>query len=148
MSSPDASALRGRRTALDVRWTLSPDGSALVTWCPLGARAFDFSVRPVGGRWLATVERGMRSSTCVATRDDWDPDRCDDCALYGECQCSRHAEAYLAMCAADDEHQRVAEALRTMLSAPSAHDSAAWWALRVKAREVLAEMGETTEGAS
>lgn len=80
--------------------------------------------------------------------DDWDPDRCDDCALYGECQCSRHAEAYLAMCAADDEHQRVAEALRMLLSAPSAHDSAAWWALRAKAREVLAEMGETTEVAS
>jgi hypothetical protein len=70
MSGLDASALRGRRTALDVRWTLSPDGSALATWCPLGARAFDFSVRPIGGRWLATVERGMRSSTCVATRDE------------------------------------------------------------------------------
>lgn len=75
-------------------------------------------------------------------RDDWDADHCDACALYCEWQCPQHAEAYLAMCAANDERERVVDALQTLLSLPDAHDGAAWWALRAKAREVLMEMGE------
>ena len=54
-----AAALRGRRTALDVRWTEGRDGAFRATWCPVGAQAFGFDVRPDGGRWVATVQRWM-----------------------------------------------------------------------------------------
>ncbi len=52
-----AAALRGRRTALDVRWAEGRDGAVRASWCPIGAQAFGFDVRPDSGRWVATLER-------------------------------------------------------------------------------------------
>jgi hypothetical protein len=52
-----AAAMRGRRTALDVRWTEGRDGAVRASWCPIGAQAFTLDVRRDGGRWVATVER-------------------------------------------------------------------------------------------
>jgi hypothetical protein len=69
--SATAAALRGRRTALDVRWTEGRDGAVRATWCPISAQAFGFDVRPDGGRWVAALERGRwRRSGRFDTRDE------------------------------------------------------------------------------
>lgn len=81
-------------------------------------------------------------------RDDGSPERCSECLLWGEYQCSQHAETYLNFCREVSERHDVAEALRTVLALPEAWAGPAWYALRDRAREVLAEMRETTEGAS
>lgn len=36
---------------------------------------------------------------------------CDECVMYGEFQCSLHADGYLLACAEEDRRQRVIEAL-------------------------------------
>lgn len=77
-----------------------------------------------------------------------DPERCSECLMWGEYQCSQHAEAYLNFCREVSERHDVVEALRTVLALPEAWAGPAWYALRDRAREVLAEMRETTEGAS
>lgn len=79
-------------------------------------------------------------------RDDGSPDRCGECLLWGEYQCSQHADAYLAWCREQSERHDAVEALRTLLALPEAWAGTAWYALRDRAREVLREMGETTEG--
>jgi len=68
-----AAAMRGRRTALDVRWTEGRDGAVRAAWCPIGAQAFDLDVRRDGGRWVATVERAcprLRREATDETRDE------------------------------------------------------------------------------
>ena len=69
-----AAAMRGRRTALDVRWTEGRDGAIHATWGPWrGIGVFDFSVRRVGDRWRAVVERvspRLRREATDETRDE------------------------------------------------------------------------------
>lgn len=45
----------------------------------------------------------------VAGSDEDAP--CGECSLYGEFQCSAHADGYLLACAEDDRRQRMLEAL-------------------------------------
>lgn len=78
-------------------------------------------------------------------RDDGSPERCGECLLWGEHQCSRHADAYLAWCREQSERHDVVTALRALLALPDAHGSSAWRGLLTRAREVLGEMHEDAD---
>lgn len=72
--------------------------------------------------------------------DDDSPERCSECAMWGEYQCSRHSEAYLNLCREVDERHSVKQALETVVSLAGSRGGGAWSRLVRSARSVLEEI--------
>jgi hypothetical protein len=70
-----------------------------------------------------------------------DPEHCDECALYGEFQCRKHSDAYIAACREEHEFYSTQEALETLAAFPDAGHGLAWDALQWAVRDVLAARG-------
>jgi hypothetical protein len=83
---------------------------------------------------------GCGHDRCDCNDDRDDDDNCEECAMYGDYQCSRHAEGTIAMMREDHEHFATREALASLLAMPDAWHGVEWEKLRDMAILVLAQM--------